>query len=507
MPDKKIYSIRKVQSLVERLKIVTKTYRNVTTESRSISELARQIEDSEITFPPFYQRWYVASKQWKSQFVASTFIRLTKGFDKIHLRHTVTNEYEGLDGCQRMRSIHEFIYKNLKLPTKCSIVHTFKRNSFKFDLGGKTYKDIKLLIESYKMHGMVDEYEGLSDLMEHWKLKQFDCSIYSGISDYEAAEIFRILNDRTELEHQEKRNAIQSAISYFCREIARDDNAPDVIPIGKENRSYKTHPLFERLCVDGKWKSEGKWISMSSNKMAYEESAAEMVAYQYVKNNDTYNIERSYLDRLYLNEDFQKKIPTKIRVRVELICDYMHKIAKYNTNIPSNQFYSHPLKMFCVYYFIDWMLDNYKSFKMEDYKKFAIWFTTLHEKFKEDDIIRGEKVESRYSKERTRTNNKLTNTWLLNLYLNEFNQIEDKRSIGVIKLDPKRSIRDAETKNSLLIEAKYTDIDSNDDLTTKHMNSGHKFKAYSEGGPTVKANMYAISELTNRKQGIKPFGK
>lgn len=118
-----------------------------------------------------------------------------------------------IDGQQRVTAILDFLNGEYRLP-----------------------KDF--LVDDYDLSGMSadDLHSKYPILYERLLSYEIQCLVYENISVIETARLFRkILNNNSDMNPQEMRNAIQGPLSFYIRETARFDNL---------------HPLFSRVTVE-----------------------------------------------------------------------------------------------------------------------------------------------------------------------------------------------------------------------------------------------------------------
>src|SRR6266404_4061677 len=158
----------------------------MTPERRALDKIFRRRDRYDI---PDWQRdevWDVAKKQR----LIDSILRGWK-LPKFYLVKTSNDEYEVVDGQQRLSAIFEFCSNELSLTPE----------SMK-QFGGPLYRDL-----SQKIADSFDDFEIEYDVIE-------------GASDEELKDFFQRLQAGLPLNSSEKLNAVHSKLRDYCRTIA-----------------------------------------------------------------------------------------------------------------------------------------------------------------------------------------------------------------------------------------------------------------------------------------------
>ena len=165
-----------------------------------------------------YQRERVASVKWKQGIISTILNPNFARIPQVHIRVLVKEDgslyFELVDGQQRMTAISDFI-------------------SGGFPLGD-------LLIGGIDVSGLY-----YSEMPSKFQIDIMDyrvsCIWYESLDDEDVARLFvDVLNNTTNLNHQEKRNALRSHLITYCRDLARPA------------KGAKTVLLFKRFIEDDK---------------------------------------------------------------------------------------------------------------------------------------------------------------------------------------------------------------------------------------------------------------
>jgi hypothetical protein len=172
----------------------------------SIRELIAE-EDRVDFSPKEYQRYFRASDEWQSQFIKSFFLNkiiipeFAFRFGKNIPASGVLAEI--MDGQQRATTIHHFVKNDIALPMDDEL-EFFELGDFTYDLRGKIFRELPNEVRSY------------------FKDYELSAMVYEDLTAEQAGHLFvEILNNSTELNAQEKRQAISSAMSRWVQEKSR----------------------------------------------------------------------------------------------------------------------------------------------------------------------------------------------------------------------------------------------------------------------------------------------
>ena len=172
----------------------------------SIRELVA--EKDRVNFSPKeYQRHFRASDEWQSQFIKSFFLNdvIIPEFAFRFGENIPEGLAEIMDGQQRATTILRFVENELALPEDDDLeIFELPEFDYSFDLRGKKFKEL---------HNDVRDY-----LMAY----ELSAMVYEDLTSEQAGNLFvNILNNSTELNVQEKRQAISSAMSRWVQDKSR----------------------------------------------------------------------------------------------------------------------------------------------------------------------------------------------------------------------------------------------------------------------------------------------
>ena len=172
----------------------------------SIREL--ESEKDRVDFSPKeYQRHFRASDEWQSQFIKSFFLNDII-IPEFAFRFGENIPVDGvlseiMDGQQRATTILRFLDNDLPLPMDDEL-EFFEVEEMEYDLRGKTFREMPNEVRDYFM-----SYE-------------LSAMVYNDLTAEQAGHLFvEILNNSTELNAQEKRQAISSAMSRWVQDKSR----------------------------------------------------------------------------------------------------------------------------------------------------------------------------------------------------------------------------------------------------------------------------------------------
>lgn len=157
--------------------------------------------------PVQYQRFFRADTSWQQQFIKSFFVSDVI-IPEIALRFgrwIPKGEVEVMDGCQRMSTVMLFKEGKLCLPDDDDLEYVeIPGFDYSVDLRGKNWAQLTQPVRDY-----IDNYE-------------LQSQVYYDLTPSRAGEIFvEVLNNQNTLVHQEKRQAISSAMSRWVQDTAR----------------------------------------------------------------------------------------------------------------------------------------------------------------------------------------------------------------------------------------------------------------------------------------------
>ena len=160
--------------------------------------------------PREYQREKVASYQWKVDLIKTLLINKHFQIPSIHVR-IFRNEngepisFEIPDGQQRLSAVLDFINNEFPLPDD------FPKVDGKYEIKGMKFRDI------------ISKYPALRNQILNYGIS---VTFYDYFTDEMVSELFvNILNNTNNLNPQEIRNAIRSALSSFVRNTSRNGDS------------------------------------------------------------------------------------------------------------------------------------------------------------------------------------------------------------------------------------------------------------------------------------------
>lgn len=159
----------------------------MTTQKRALDKIYKRRDRYEI---PDWQREEVWGKPKRQKLIDS----ILRGWrlPKFYFLKASENEYEVVDGQQRLASIYEFLNGELKLPSEAKSLY-----------GGTTYDDL-----SEKYSDAFDDFEIDIDEIEE-------------ATDEEIKEFFQRLQEGFPLSSSEKLNSVHSKLRNFARSLTK----------------------------------------------------------------------------------------------------------------------------------------------------------------------------------------------------------------------------------------------------------------------------------------------
>jgi hypothetical protein len=305
---------------------------------------------------PDYQRplvWKLSTKQ----LLIDTILR---GYDipKFYCKEIKKDNYEVVDGQQRIRTIWDFHDNKFKLPKDCDPIEDNV-------VAGKSYSEL-----SVSMKKKFDMY--LIDVV----------ILYNVENDEEIKEMFLRLQNGITLKAQEKRHAFPGKMRDFVIQISK-------------------HPFFE------------KKVGYKDIRFAHESTAAQLILLEI--NGDPIDVRNSNLNNLYKDhKDFDEN--SIIAKKIKRTLDYLNKVFEEHTPELA------PYYVQSMYMLISRLLENYVIDNLEkSIFNFFIDFNTYRneERRKED---RDSEITEFQDKVSHSGDSKASLQWRLEFFLTKFGQ-------------------------------------------------------------------------------------
>ena len=418
----------------------------ITNESKTLTvkQLADLYLHEQINDTPVYQRPERATDRWRKGIIKSIFT----GFPlpPFYLRK-VTNPaftFEIVDGGHRTRTIVWFYTNKIKTPTGFKVNFENKY----VNIGNMTYNEIK------------EKYSQL--VFNLFDMVNITVNYLSG-TDNEIASAFRTVNNGNELSAHEKRQSSHAAVAEEVRHLSH-------MKLNDEREWVPGwHPVFDK--VDFKL---GKW--------EYGDTTAQCASYELNKSHP--NIGVTSLDKMYLNDKYNKEFP--IIKRVKSIFNEMEKCLNYKTT-------KFPKKYFINFYlFLSELKD--KKIKINNYKEFMLQYCKDETK-RRNTIIQNINIYSKFSIEKTPIG---VNTRIemvmgdFDKHISEYNVIKQGgRNFKEEDIMMKYQEVDCKCEHC---EFEFSDVNDN------MLHADHDIP-YARGGKSEYNNLVILCKICNQKKG------
>lgn len=187
----------------------------ITRKDMTIRELYELFTHKKFDLHPAFQREEVAKLDFKQKLIKD-IIRLGIPTNII-VRKLDDGRYQIIDGLQRLSAIFAYMGCEFKCEMSSEII----------------YKGKTITLPTVDIKGLHKCKNG-DALFELLMKAYFNVTIYENITDYEAAEIFRIYNNVNKLNDQELRNAYVHELGNWVRDYSRDPyNKGTQLPVFK----------------------------------------------------------------------------------------------------------------------------------------------------------------------------------------------------------------------------------------------------------------------------------